>query len=83
MENIGKPKYGLLDSGIFGLRIVAGIVTGIQYTEDKPLYQIRFGKDCWWSSKIADSPEELIKFFELASLERIEKTHELKIKFNV
>ena len=34
MENIGKPRYGIIENGIFGTRIVAGIVTGKRYTED-------------------------------------------------
>ncbi len=45
MENIGKPKYGILENGIFGTRIVSGIVTGVRFTEDKPVYELSFGKD--------------------------------------
>lgn len=30
MKNIGMPKYGIIENGIFGTRIVSGIVTGIQ-----------------------------------------------------
>lgn len=81
MENIGKPKYGVIDSGLFGLRIVAGMVTGIRYTETVPEYEIRFGKNTWWTSKIADTPEEIVKFFELAPLERVKQTHGLMIKY--
>lgn len=82
MENISKPKYGLIDSGLFGVRIVAGIVTGKRYTEGKPLYELSFGKNSWWTSEIADKPEDLIKFFNLAPLERIKETHGLQIKYN-
>lgn len=82
MENISKPKYGLIDSGLFGVRIVAGIVTGKRYTEGKPLYELSFGKNSWWTYEIADSPEELIKYFNLAPLQRIKETHGLKIKYN-
>jgi len=35
MKNMGLPKYGVIDSGLFGFRIIAGMVTGIRYTEDK------------------------------------------------
>jgi len=81
MENIGKPKYGIIGSGLFGVQIVSGIVTGIKYTEDKPVYEISFGKNSWSTSEIADSPEDIFKALKLASLERIAETHELKIKF--
>lgn len=81
-ENIGKPKYGILDSGSFGVRIVAGIVTGVKYTEDKPIYEISFGKNSWSTSEITDNVDDIFKALKLASLERINETHELKIKFN-
>lgn len=47
MENIGTPKYGIIENGIFGTRIISGIVTGVRFTEDKPVYEISFGKDKW------------------------------------
>jgi len=81
MENIGKPKYGIIEPGLFGVRIVSGIVTGIRYTETKPMYEISMGKNVWWTSEIADNPEDIFKALKLASLERIMETHELKIKF--
>lgn len=81
MKNIGQPKYGLVDSGIFGVKIVAGIVTGLSFTEDKPVYELSFGKDKWRTSEIADSPEQLLKLMKLAPLERIRETHGLKIKY--
>jgi len=81
MKNIGRPKYGIIDSGLFGLRIISGIVTGIRYTEDKPLYEISFGKDKWWTSEIAESSEEIFKYLNLASLDRIKETHGLQIKY--
>jgi hypothetical protein len=81
MENLSKPKYGIIDSGLFGLRIISGIVTGIRYTENKPVYEISFGKDKWWTSEIAESPEEIFKGLKLASLDRIKETHGLQIKY--
>lgn len=81
MNNIGKPRYGIIDSGLFGIRIVSGIVTGIRYTEDKPVYEISFGKNKYWASDITEKPEDLIKFFNLASPERIKETHGLSIKY--
>lgn len=39
------------------------------------------GKNVWWTSEIADNPEDIFKALKLASLEIIVETHELKIKF--
>lgn len=82
MENIGKPKYGILENGTFGNRIVSGIVTGIKFTESNPIYEISFGKDKWWTSEISDNTDELFKLLKLAPLERVKETHGLKIKYN-
>ena len=83
MENIGKPKYGIVDSGLFGVRIISGIVTGIRYTENKQVYELSFGKDKWWTSEIADTPEDIFKVLKLASLDRIKQTHGLQIKYQI
>lgn len=80
-KNIKQPRYGLVENGIFGTRIVAGIVTGIQYTEDKPIYTISFGKDSWRTSEIASDTTELLSLLNLAPLERIKETFTLKIKY--
>lgn len=81
MENIGKARYGLVENTMFGIRIVAGIVTGIRYTEDKPVYEISFGKSRWWTSEISDSKEALAELLNIASLDRVKETHGLKIKY--
>ena len=82
MNNIGQAKYGIAENGIFGTRIVSGIVTGVRYTEDKPVYEISFGKDKWWVSDIANTPEEVFKLLNLVSLERVKQSHNLKIKYS-
>lgn len=82
MNEFGKPKYGIVENGIFGTRIVAGIVTGMRLTEDKPLYELSFGKDKVWTSDITDNVDDLPKMLKLVSLERVKETHGLKIKYN-
>ncbi len=82
MKNIGMPKYGIIENGIFGTRIVSGIVTGIRYTEDKPVYELSFGKDKWWTSEITDNIEDILKVLNLVSLDRVKETYGLKIKYN-
>lgn len=81
MKNIGTPKYGVIDSGLFGVRIICGIVTGIRYTENKPMYEISFGNNKWWTSEITETPEDIFKALKLATLDRIKKTHNLIIKY--
>lgn len=80
-DNIDKPVYALINSGVFGFSVVSGIVTGVLYTENEPVYTIQFGKNLWTSSNIAHSPEELIAMLKLPSLERIKETHGLIIKY--
>lgn len=80
-KQIGLPKYGVIDNGVFGSRIVTGIVTGLRFTENEPLYELSFGKNSWWTSQIADNTDDLFKFFNLAPLERVKDTHGLQIKF--
>jgi hypothetical protein len=81
MKNMGQARYGIIENGIFGTRIVSGIVTGIRYTEDKPVYELSFGKDKWWTSQIAENINDIFKELNLASLERIKETHGLRIKY--
>lgn len=78
---MGKPVYGLVDTGIFGAKIVAGIVTGIRFTEDNPVYEISFGKNSWWTNIITDNQAEIPMLLNLAPLTRVKETHGLKIKF--
>jgi len=56
-------------------------VTGVKYTEDKPLYEISFRKDKWWTNEISENTEDLFKLLKLVSLDRVKETHVLKIRF--
>ena len=80
--NIGKPKYGIIDTGVFGIRIIMGIVTGVQYTEDKPIYEISYGKDKWETTEITDDINVVISSLKLVSLDKIKQSHGLNVKFN-
>lgn len=80
-NNIGKPKYGVIENTIFSTRVVAGIVTGVRYTDSEPLYELSFGNDKWWTSIIVDTVEEVIRHLNLPDLERVKQSHNLKIKF--
>lgn len=80
--NIGKPKYGIIENGAFGVRIVSGIVTGVRYTEEKPIYELSFGKDRWQTTEITDNLQDVLDALKLVSLDRVNTTHGLKIKYN-
>jgi hypothetical protein len=82
-SKINKAVYGITDSSIFGLKIVAGVITGISYSEDyPPKYEITFGKNKTWVSSIAESKEELLNLLNLAPLSRVKETHNLKLIYN-
>lgn len=78
---MGQAVYGLIDNGLWGVRIVAGIVTGIRYTEDKPVYEISFGKSSYWTQTVTQDVAEIPTLMGVAPLERIAETHGLKIKY--
>lgn len=79
--NINKPKYGIIQNGVFSTRVIAGIVTGVRYTESEPLYEISFGNDKWWTSVVVDTVDEVMKHLNLPDLEKVKQSHNLKIKF--
>lgn len=74
MKNINMSKYGIIESSIFGTRIFWGIVTGVRFTEDKPVYVLSFGKDKGWTSEITDNIEDILKILNLVSLDRVKET---------
>lgn len=81
-NKLGQPLYGMIENGLFGTKIVSGILTGVRFTEDKPVYEISFGLNKWWCSEIAYTIPDLLKPLKLADLNRIKETHGLKIKYN-
>jgi len=82
-SKINKAVYGVNYDSIFGLRIISGIVTGVSYTEDKsPTYEITFGKNRVWVQKIAESKDQLFELLNLASLDRVKESHQVKIKYS-
>lgn len=80
-QDVGKAKYGLIDSGLFGAKIVAGIITGVRFTETDPIYEISFDKNKWETSIITEDISDIIKFLKIAPLQRVRETHNLKVKF--
>lgn len=80
-ENIGKAMYGIIDNGVFGVKIVCGIVVGVRYTEDNPIYEIAFGSNSWKTKEITSNVNNILTFFNLASLERVKESHGLQIKY--
>lgn len=80
-ENIGEVRYGIIDRGIFGLRFIVGLVTGVQYTKNDPIYKIEFEDNSYWTDKIADSEVKLIELMAIPTIEFISERHNIKVKF--
>lgn len=80
VDKIGKPYYGLTENGIFGARIVAGIVTGVRLTEDKPLYEISYEKNSWWVKEVTNDRNKLLDMLKVQELNTIAKGAKIKLK---
>ena len=82
-NKLNTEVYGILDNDVFGLRIVMGIVTGVEYTEDAPIYTIAFGKNKWRTSIVTSNKEHLLDLALLTPvLSRVRKVNNLKIKWD-
>jgi len=66
---IGTPVHSAVKSGIFGLKIISGVIIGIEFTHNKPKYCIGFGDNSVWVYNIAESKEELIELLKLPDLD--------------
>lgn len=82
VPEIGNAVYAIVSNNHFGIKVVSGIVTGVHFTEDKPIYDISFGNDRYQSSEIFFSTDGLIAAFRLLPLEAVEKSHNLQIKYS-
>ena len=81
-DKVGKASYGIFDNGIFGARIVAGIITGVRLTDDKPIYEITHEKNSWWVTDITDNRAQLLDMLKVAQLDAIQKTAKVKLKYH-
>ena len=70
---IGKPVHAIDNKGIFGIRIISGIIIGIQFTHNKPRYCIGFGSNSVWVNDVAETKEELTELFKLPDLEKVKE----------
>ena len=80
-DRIGQAYYGITDNGIFGANIMAGIITGIRLTNDKPIYEITYGKSSVWTSKITKNRNELLDFLKIEELSKIKQTAKVEVKY--
>lgn len=82
-SKINKVVYGITENSPFGLRIIAGVVTGVSYTEEhSPRHEITFGKNRVWVNKIAESKAELIELLGLAELTKVASVHAMTLKYS-
>jgi hypothetical protein len=82
LKNYGKPRYGLLGNEKFEFRIVSGIVTGIEFTEGEPIFKLSFDKNTYSTSRIFETSQQLIDSLKLPTLNQIDITHNLSIKYD-
>lgn len=81
IELMNKPIYGVVDRGIFGVRVVTGIITGVQFTDNLPLYKIEYKDGSVWTDKVTDNVEKLLELMSVIPLKNIPNLLVLKTKF--
>lgn len=73
MITFGTLVHSIVDKGIFGLRVISGIVIGIEYTNKTPKYCIGFGDNSVWVNKVATNDKELLEMLKLSDLEKVKE----------
>lgn len=70
MEHLefGTRVYGLVDRGTFGIRIVIGVIIGVEFTKDEPRYCLDHMGNKVWTSKVTEDREALLDMMELPKL---------------
>lgn len=81
MSNIGKAVYGVVDRGVYGLKVYAGIVIGVEFTEDLPIFTILSGNNKVKTTLICYNKEEVLEQLNLTPLERIQSINSFKLKY--
>lgn len=71
---IGKPVHAIDNKGVFGLRIISGVIVGIEFTFNKPKYCVGFGNNSVWVNAVAETEEELIALLKLPKLDNIKES---------
>jgi hypothetical protein len=79
LDLIGKPTYGFINNGLYGKTIISGVITGVRFTEEEPVYEVSFGNNKWWVTEITD--HITAEHLNLPTLEKVKTTHGLKTRF--
>ncbi len=77
---IGKPVHAIDNKGTFGMRIISGVIIGIEFTHNKPKYCIGFGDNSVWVNNVAETKEELLEQLNLPNLDDVKEkgsTHKI------
>lgn len=69
--DFGTPVYGIIKNGIFGMRIVAGKVVGIEFTNGDTNYCINSSDGSRWTTNVALNKDELLEKLNLPDLNKI------------
>lgn len=69
---MGKPVHGIYNNG-WGMKIISGVIIGVEFTFHKPKYCIGFGNNSVWVNAIAENKEQLMALFNLPELDKVKE----------
>lgn len=64
----GTPVYSVIETGIFGLRVICGVIIGVQLTNNEPRYCIGYEKNSYWVNKVALNKDDLLNMLQVPNL---------------
>lgn len=75
----GMSVYAVANRGVFGFRVYTGIITGVQFTSDKPKFYVKGGGDKGfeggWFTEVTDSKDEMLEMIETPNLRHLAAQH--------
>lgn len=83
ISKVSKPHYGVIDNGVFGTRVVVGIITGFKFTENnKPVYELTLGANNYWTSDVTTDKNDILDLLKIGDLTYIHEAHKMQLKYN-
>ncbi len=79
--HIGQIRYAVIGNGVFGKRVVYGLVTGIRFTDSDPIYSLQYQKNRWEVKRLYSDRLEMLNALEIPYEDTIGRDHGLDINF--
>jgi hypothetical protein len=70
-EIFGTAVYAVVNRGVFGFRVHAGIITGIRFTAGKPEFYVASAKESHWATEITTDRAEVLDMIEIPDLTKM------------